>query len=106
MSRVRRIDVHSEPLDIEDNKDQTDYSVYPNPVTGISQVYFKLNEDAKVTVDVLDIAGRSVLQLYNGDMQMGEQYLELDQSNFQAGGAYMVRLTVNGVVSVKKVIIE
>src|SRR5687768_320131 len=75
-------------IGIEENKDQIDSSVYPNPGTGISQVYFKLNEDAKVTVDVLDVAGRSVLQLFSGDLPMGEQYLELDKSNFQAGGVY------------------
>jgi PKD repeat protein len=97
---------NSQSIGIEENKDQIDYSVYPNPVTGISQVYFKLIEDSRVTVDVIDITGRTVQQLYSGEMQMGEQYLKLNNADFNAAGIYMVRLTVNGVVSIRKVIIE
>ena len=97
---------NSTAIGIDENENQIDCSVYPNPVTGISQVYFKLVEDSKVRVEVLDIAGRTVLQLFSGDLPMGEQYLELDKSNFQAGGVYMVQITVNGVVTTKKVIVE
>lgn len=97
---------NSTSIGIEENMGQIDYNVYPNPNTDVSQVYFKLQNDAKVTVDVLDIAGRVVKVIYSGDLPAGEQYYQLNNADFNAAGIYMVRLTVDGVVSTKKVIIE
>lgn len=97
---------NSTSIGLEENTAQTDYSVYPNPVTATSQIYFKLAEDANVKVDVLDIAGRVVKTIYSGNLAAGEQYYQINNSDFGATGIYMVRLTVDGVVSTKKVIIE
>lgn len=97
---------NSTAIGIEENTDKVDYSVYPNPVTGVSQVYFNLPVDAKVSVDVLDITGRSVMELFSGNLPSGEHYYKLNRTDFNAKGVYMVRLNVNGVVSTKKVIID
>jgi PKD repeat protein len=97
---------NSTSIGIEENQAQTDYSVYPNPVTATSQVYFKLAEDANVTVDVVDVAGRVVKVIYSGDLNAGEQYYQINNADFNASGIYMVRLNVGGVISTKKIIIE
>jgi PKD repeat protein len=97
---------NSTSIGIEENSGQTDYSVYPNPVTETSQIYFKLPHDANVSVDVLDLAGRVVKIIYSGDLNAGEQYYQLNNADFNSAGIYLVRLTVDGVVSTKKVIIE
>jgi PKD repeat protein len=97
---------NSTSIGIEENLAQTDYSVYPNPVTSTSQVYFKLVEDANVTVDVVDVAGRVVKVIYSGDLNAGEQYYQINNADFNAAGIYMVRLNVGGVISTKKIIIE
>jgi len=97
---------NSTSIGIEENTGQTDYNVYPNPVTETSQIYFNLANDANVSVDVLDIAGRVVKTIYNGDLNAGEQYYQLNNADFNAAGIYMVRLMVDGVISTKKVIIE
>jgi len=97
---------NSQEIGIEDEADQMEYSVYPNPVSSTSQIYFKLPVDGKVTLDVVDITGRTVKTIFAGDLNAGEQYYQLNNADFQAAGIYMVRLTVNGVVSTKKVIIE
>ena len=97
---------NSTDIGIEENNFQADYSVYPNPVTATSQIYFKLNKDSRVKVDVLDIAGRVVKEIYSGELQSGEQFMSINNADFNSAGIYMVRLTVDGVVSTKKVIIE
>jgi PKD repeat protein len=97
---------NSTSIGIDENSGQTDYSVYPNPVSGTSQIYFKLPHDANVSVDVLDLAGRVVKIIYSGDLNAGEQYYQLNNADFNSAGIYLVRLTVDDVVSTKKVIIE
>ncbi len=97
---------NSTAIGIEDNDQPMDYSLYPNPVTETSQIYFKLPEDAKVTLDVLDITGRVVRQIYNGNMQSGPQYFQIHNADFNAAGVYMVRLNVNGEIATKKIIVE
>ena len=97
---------NSTAIGLEENIDQIDYSIYPNPVTATSQIYFKIPNDSKVIVYVIDITGRAVKEIFSGNMEAGEQYLEIKNADFNSAGIYLVRLTVNGVVAIKKVIIE
>ncbi len=97
---------NSTSIGVEDELAETDYAIYPNPVNSTSQIYFKLSEDSKVTVDVVDITGRVIKEIFSGNMNAGDQFLELHNADFNAAGIYMVRLNVNGAVATKKVIIE
>lgn len=97
---------NSTSIGIDDPSGSTEYAIYPNPVTSTSQVYFTLADDSKVKVDVLDITGRVVLNVYAGDMNAGEHYLEIHNDDFSAAGVYLVRLNVNGKISTKKIIVE
>lgn len=97
---------NSTAIGIEDNTELTNYSVYPNPVTATSQIYFSLLSDSKVNVDVVDITGRVVQQIFSGDLPSGDQFFDINNADFGSAGIYMVRLTVNGVVATKKIIVE
>ncbi len=97
---------NSTAIGIDEQQGQFAYNVYPNPLSGSGQVYFNIPEDSKVTVDAVDITGRVVKEIFNGNMKAGEQYLEIHNTDFYSSGVYFVRLNVNGVVATKKIIIE
>jgi len=85
---------------------QTAFEVFPNPVSTTSQIYFNLLENSDVKIDVLDMTGRVITSVYNGDLSSGDQYFQVANSQFNSAGIYMVRLTVNGVASIKKIIVD
>jgi PKD repeat protein len=85
---------------------QTGFTVFPNPVSSVSQVYFNLTQGGDVQIDLLDIMGRIVGNVFNGNLTAGEQTFQIEHSRFQASGIYIVRLSVNGAVSTQKIVVE
>lgn len=82
------------------------FSVFPNPVSETSKILFNVQGNSDVVVDVLDMAGRKVLDIYSGNMNAGEYTLDLQHSRFSASGMYMVRLTTNGKSAYQKIIVQ
>jgi PKD repeat protein len=98
---------NSQAIGVEEvNMGQTGFEVFPNPVSSVSQVYFHLLENSDVTIDLLDLAGREVSAIYSGKLNAGEQYFQVENSRFSSSGVYFVRLNINGVLSLKKIIVE
>lgn len=90
----------------ENPSDVFQYAIYPNPVSSTSQIYFNIPTDSKVAIDVMDVAGKLVGNIFTGNLNAGQQVFDLSKSQYNAAGVYLVRLTVNGVSTTKKVIIE
>lgn len=80
--------------------------VFPNPVSSISQIYFNINQSSDVQLDLLDITGRVVDNIFTGYLNAGEQTFQIEHNRFKASGIYIVRLSVNGVVSTQKIVVE
>lgn len=97
---------NSTSIGIDDPSGETEYEIYPNPVTSTSQIYFTTDNEAKVKVDILDITGRVVFTVHSGNMAAGEHFLEIQNEDFNSAGVYLVRLNVNGKISTKKIIVE
>lgn len=98
---------NSQAIGVEEQQlGQTGFEVYPNPISSTSQVYFNLIEKSDVTIDVIDLTGRQIRQLYSGQLSAGEQYYQVNHADFGATGVYMVRLNINGVTSIKKVVVN
>lgn len=90
----------------QENSFHVKLNVFPNPVSSTSQIYFNLLQSSDVQLDLLDITGRLVGNLYNGNLNTGEQTFQIENSYFKASGIYIVRLSVNGVVSTQKIVVE
>ncbi|MCX7743018.1 MAG: M43 family zinc metalloprotease [Flavobacteriales bacterium] len=98
---------NSQAIGIEEaTAGQTGFKVFPNPVSSVSQVYFNLTQSGDVQIDLLDITGRVVGNVFNGTLNAGEQTFQIEHSRFQASGIYIVRLIVNGAVSTQKIVVE
>jgi PKD repeat protein len=90
----------------EEMAGQTEFKVFPNPVSSVSQIYFNLLENASVQLDLIDLTGRTINHVFNGNLNTGEQTFEIDNSKFSTKGVYFVRLTVNGATSVQKILVD
>jgi len=72
----------------------------PNPVATTCLIPFDLPRDANVTIDVFDVAGRSVRQLQRGTLPAGSHAVRWDARDALGkavgGGSYFIRMSVEG----------
>jgi len=80
-----------------------DITIYPNPVESFAQLRFTLKESSNVSIDLLDVQGKIVGRLFNGNLPEGIQQLNLDLTPF-SNGIYMCRVMSKDFVEVVKVV--
>ena len=68
---------------------------YPNPFRTNVSFKYKITVSGNVRIDVLDINGRTVQSILEGNKQPGEYTTPWNSSNL-ASGNYFARMTVNG----------
>jgi len=80
--------------------------VSPNPVNRNAVISYSLTESGTVNIDVIDISGRKLANLFSGFRARGNQTLPLNSNGFTAtalaNGIYLLRLQVNGKHQVQK----
>lgn len=81
-----------------------DVTIYPNPAVTNANLQFNLTTDGKVEVRILNALGQLVFE-QSSEMASGMQNLPLNTQNF-AAGLYHVTLSVNGITSNHKLMIE
>lgn len=57
----------------------------PNPTTGNSGVYFNLEEQMHVSIELYDVQGRFIKQVCNGIMDTGNRYVETSLHDLSSG---------------------
>jgi predicted extracellular nuclease len=77
----------------------------PNPTEGLSNVTFSVNVNAPVTLEVYDVSGRKIAELFNGVASPESEYrFEFDGSDLP-NGVYLYRLTSAEQVTTEKFLI-
>ena len=81
-------------------------SVYPNPVTDRFSVSLDLSQSDRYNIELYDVNGRLVRNLFNGTLPGGQSTLEFDNIDFASSGTYVLRLmdSDGGVRSVPLVV--
>jgi hypothetical protein len=69
-------------------------SNYPNPFNPSTKISFELPLSASVSVQVFDITGREVANLFNGSVKSGLHEFVFDASSLSSG-AYFYRIAAN-----------
>ena len=79
-------------------------SAYPNPFNPSTKVQFTLPDEMNVNIDVMDMQGRVIDDIYNGVLSKGYHAVKWDASQF-ASGVYFVRLETTGALQTQKVLL-
>lgn len=74
---------------------------FPNPFTGTTELRFTLHDDADVTVNVYDVAGRRVAGMALGGMTPGEHRVPFDGSRL-ASGIYFYKVRIGAQTFTRK----
>jgi hypothetical protein len=83
-----------------------EFSVYPNPCSNYLSVSYELFEDADVKISVYSIYGNEVKRFVNTRQERGyyNQVLYLKENGFKPG-IYLIRLTIDNVPYVKRIVV-
>jgi hypothetical protein len=78
---------------------------YPNPTNGLSQAIFVTGITERATLEVYDMKGRLVQELFHGIAESGVEY-RVDFDGLQLpNGVYLYRLTTDSGTIVEKFMI-
>lgn len=75
---------------------------YPNPFNPTTTLHYYLNENTNVTLEVFDLLGRKVSELYSGPQLSGEYRINFDARNL-ASGIYIVRFKAGTHVDIRRI---
>lgn len=79
--------------------------VYPNPSSGLTRISMTTPENGKLSLNLVDVLGRTVAEVYNGSVNAGEQVYNVDVNNIDAG-IYFLQLNYNDKTSAVKLIVQ
>lgn len=82
-----------------------DLKAFPNPSQGITCIPLTVSEPVQVNIDLIDITGRLVLNIYQGMSMTGEQRYFFDSTNM-ASGTYFIRAQTKAGSVFQKLIIK
>ena len=77
----------------------------PNPTNDISQLGFVVSNNMRLRIDLYDMAGQLVQELFDGNaMNNVEYFMAVDAQGLDAG-MYQIRLTSDEYMAVKKLLV-
>jgi len=90
--------------DLEDNTSFD--AIFPNPANAITCIPLNTNQVLEnATIELMDVLGRTVARIYEGNIPAGESKYFVDASRYEAG-TYFVRLTSNNNSVSQKLMIK
>ncbi|MEO0789863.1 MAG: YCF48-related protein, partial [Bacteroidota bacterium] len=79
--------------------------VFPNPVAGPAEVALDLIRNTRVSIDLLDLSGRQLKEIYRGRISAGEHSIALGDLSGYPPGSYLLALrTSEGHQSISLII--
>jgi hypothetical protein len=84
--------------------DHFNLTTYPNPFNPKTSISFNLNKSSRVELKVFDVAGREIRNLISDNLSQGSHTISFNGEGLKSG-VYFLRLNVDGVNSVRKVVL-
>lgn len=78
---------------------------YPNPASYETTIPFKIKETGRVSLDLYDVSGKYIKNLFNGNLQRGEHKVPVNISGLPAG-IYFYQLSSANFKASKKMIVK
>jgi PKD repeat protein len=82
----------------------SEFNVYPNPATDEANVVFSIENAQEASIEIVNAIGQTV-SVNNVNAESGRNLVMLNTSDIQAG-VYMVRVTVDGVQRIKRLMVK
>lgn len=93
------------PTGIAESNNIASFENYPNPFSDYTTISYTITKDAAVKLEVTDLLGNRVAEISNENQALGEHSIRYNAANLN-NGIYLMRLTVNGNSSTKKLILN
>jgi hypothetical protein len=94
-------------IDDQSNQNSDDLKLYPNPASSEVFIAFNLKTESNVSVNIYDMTGKRIRQLFAGNEGAGEKTLSwdgnLDNGNLANTGIYLVKIETGNHTFVSKV---
>jgi hypothetical protein len=85
--------------------DKSEFNVFPNPVVESFNITFTLNENTELQIEILDVAGKLVQELYNGKGMQGDNSFSFNKANLSNGTYFLVIKNNSNILKNEKIII-
>jgi hypothetical protein len=89
------------PASVNNVSAATSIDLFPNPAKDMATLQFNLATAGNVQVTVVDVVGRTVSTVINGNMNAGAQKLQINTADL-AAGVYTVKITTDNGVSTER----
>ena len=110
LSVYEAITLNMNILSVDEINDIRSVKIYPNPITNHASIRFSLqNHEKNVEVNIYNIIGKRVFQLFNGEMHSGNHELRWDgmlNKKELASGSYFLEIKTKTSSVNKKIIIN
>jgi hypothetical protein len=90
---------------IDDNPEQKEEIIYPNPTNGVFSIQFHLPTAGLTNVQIYDNTGRNVKQVFQGHLERGEQNIQGDIRGLKTGN-YFIKVSAPGTDITYKLLIN
>lgn len=80
------------------------FEIYPNPANEICKIKYILDQSGQVSIDLFDVTGKLVKQVYSGQAENGLQIVNFDCSDMPQG-VYFCRLQSDHLTQTQKFIV-
>lgn len=81
------------------------FNIYPNPYSNSTTISYSLNAKSEITIEVYNAIGQKVITLLNTVQQKGKYSYPFSAKEYgYNAGIYFVRINVNGVNSIKRIV--
>jgi PKD repeat protein len=81
------------------------FNIYPNPIDENSVVEVSLSSKQNIDVKIIDVLGREISSMFNGELPEGEHLININKSGLNAG-VYFVKVNIGGKNFAKKMIVR
>ena len=92
-------------LGINDILNDINLTVYPNPFTDFTTINYTLEKSAKVRVEIFNLVGEKLFEIFNNNQSKGTYKLEMNASDVNdIPGLYYLKISVDDRIIMKKAI--
>ena len=91
---------------INELEENTNVSIFPNPTNkNVTTLTLDLAEKSTITVTIFNALGQNIEEVFNGELQQGENKLKVRTSNL-SNGLYYININIGNKTITKKLIVK